>query len=51
VKNGKVVPGRTDSSEKLFLLPLTLYMTAGNGRIARMRIDATQMIEPAEFLK
>jgi hypothetical protein len=48
--NGKAVAGGTQDVSKLFLLPLTLYMTDANGRIARIRIDAMQMIELAEFL-
>jgi len=48
--DGKAVAGRTDAEEKLFFVPLTIFAVDANGRVARMKIDATQMVEPVEFL-
>jgi len=47
---GKISQGRTDDAEKLFLLPLVLFCIDATGRVARLRISATQVIEQVEFL-
>ena len=47
---GKIVMGRSDDPNQLFLLPLSIFASDANGRIARMKINAMQIIEPAEFL-
>lgn len=49
-KGGKVVLGRTDDAEKLFLLPLTLYATDASGRAARLRVGASLPAESIEFV-
>jgi hypothetical protein len=41
---------RTDDTNKVFVLPLVLFCMDATGRVARLRISATQVIEHVEFL-
>jgi hypothetical protein len=49
-RSGKIAKGKTADPTKLFLLPLTLFLTDVRGRIARLRVGATRAIESTEFL-
>ena len=48
-RGGKIVPGRTDDAEKLYVFPLVATATDATGRVAVLTLDA-EAVKAVEFV-